>query len=117
MLPVAKTSPWSGLRDVLYPKNSCQKHNPPKPGLDLRKMLDSSEEPADEATQKLNQTFLTQPAIFVVEYALAQLWFEWGIRPVAMIGYSIGEFVAATLAGVLSLEDALTLVAKRAQLF
>jgi acyl transferase domain-containing protein len=104
------------LRDVLYPKNSSQKQNPPKPGLDLRKMLGRSEEPADEATQKLNQTFLAQPAIFVIEYALAQLWFEWGIRPVAMIGYSIGEFVAATLAGVLSLEDALILVAKRAQM-
>ncbi|MDZ8257290.1 MAG: beta-ketoacyl synthase N-terminal-like domain-containing protein [Nostoc sp. ChiQUE01b] len=104
------------LRDVLYPKNSSQKQNPPKPGLDLRKMLGRGEEPADEATQKLNQTFLAQPAIFVIEYALAQLWLEWGIRPVAMIGYSIGEFVAATLAGVLSLEEALTLVAKRAQM-
>ncbi len=109
------------LRDVLYLKNSqttqaSQKQNPPKPGLDLRKMLGRGEEPADEATQKLNQTFLTQPAIFVIEYALAQLLISWGIRPVAMIGYSIGEFVAATLAGVLSLEDSLTLVAKRAQL-
>jgi FkbM family methyltransferase len=109
------------LRDVLYPnKNRAdtgnQKHNTPSAGLDLRKMLGRSEEQADEATQKLNQTFLTQPAIFVIEYALAQLWMSWGIRPAAMIGYSIGEYVAATLAGVLSLEEALTLVAKRAQM-
>jgi phthiocerol/phenolphthiocerol synthesis type-I polyketide synthase E len=106
------------LREVLYPKNSqnTPPQNPSKPSLDLRKMLGRGAEPPDDATQTLNQTFLTQPAIFVIEYALAQLWMEWGIRPVAMIGYSIGEFVAATLAGVLSLEDALRLVAKRAQL-
>ncbi|GAA6615706.1 SDR family oxidoreductase [Scytonema sp. NUACC26] len=109
------------LRDVLYPNRngengSKQKQNTPSSGLDLRKMLGRGEEQADVATQKLNQTFLTQPAIFVIEYALAQLWISWGIRPAAMIGYSIGEYVAATLAEVLSLEDALTLVAKRAQM-
>lgn len=109
------------LRDVLYPNKNRgdagkQTHNTPSAGFDLRKMLGRSEEQEDAATQKLNQTFLTQPAIFVIEYALAQLWMSWGIRPVAMIGYSIGEYVAATLAGVLSLEEALTLVAKRAQM-
>ncbi|MBD2607323.1 SDR family NAD(P)-dependent oxidoreductase [Scytonema hofmannii FACHB-248] len=113
------------LRDVLYPnKNSengsKQKLNTQSTGLDLRKMLGRGEEPADvetlRATSLLNQTVLTQPAIFVIEYALAQLWISWGIRPAAMIGYSIGEYVAATLAEVLSVEDALTLVAKRAQM-
>jgi len=113
------------LRDILYPNRNqaSEGYQPPnstkdKPqsGLDLRKMLGRDQEPADEATQKLNQTYLTQPAIFVIEYSLAQLWMSWGIRPVAMIGYSIGEYVAACLAGVLSLEDALTLVAKRAQM-
>ncbi|PMB52379.1 non-ribosomal peptide synthase [Fischerella thermalis CCMEE 5201] len=109
------------LRDVLYPNRNSenvnqQKQNTLSPGLDLRKMLGRGTEQADVATQKLNQTFLTQPAIFVIEYALAQLLISWGIRPTAMIGYSIGEYVAATLAEVLSLEDALTLVAKRAQL-
>jgi acyl transferase domain-containing protein/acyl carrier protein len=105
------------LRDVLYP-NRFQQASSSKldAGLDLRKMLGRSPTQADEATEKLNQTFLTQPAIFVIEYALAQLWLSWGIRPAAMIGYSIGEYVAATLAGVLSLEEALTLVAKRAQM-
>ncbi|MBN3958485.1 type I polyketide synthase [Nostoc sp. NMS8] len=109
------------LRDVLYPSRnsdngSKQKQNTLSAGLDLRKMLGRGTEQVDVATQKLNQTFLTQPAIFVIEYALAQLWISWGIRPAAMIGYSIGEYVAATLAEVLSLEDALILVAKRAQM-
>ncbi|WP_414582658.1 SDR family NAD(P)-dependent oxidoreductase [Scytonema sp. PCC 10023] len=109
------------LRDVLYPNRNSendiqQKQNTLAAGLDLRKMLGRGAEQADVTTQKLNQTYLTQPAVFVIEYALAQLWMEWGIRPAAMIGYSIGEYVAATLAGVLSVEDALTLVAKRAQM-
>ncbi|MCC5601607.1 type I polyketide synthase [Nostoc favosum] len=112
------------LRDVLYPNrnsdNRKQKQDTPSSGLDLRKMLGRGQEQADaetlQSTSLLNQTVLTQPAIFVVEYALAQLWISWGIRPVAMIGYSIGEYVAATLAEVLSLEDALTLVARRSQM-
>jgi acyl transferase domain-containing protein/acyl carrier protein len=113
------------LKDILYPNKNQTSQGSQHPnstnsaarsGFDLRKMLGRAPEQADEATQKLNQTYLTQPAIFVIEYALAQLWISWGIQPVAMIGYSIGEYVAATLAGVLSLEDALTLVAKRAQM-
>ncbi|MBW4666575.1 MAG: SDR family oxidoreductase [Cyanomargarita calcarea GSE-NOS-MK-12-04C] len=113
------------LRDVLYPQRntnngSKQKQDTPSTGLDLRKMLGRGQEQTDaetlQATSLLNQTVFTQPAIFVVEYALAQLWIFWGIRPTAMIGYSIGEYVAATLAEVLSLKDALTLVARRAQM-
>ncbi|MFN6571977.1 SDR family NAD(P)-dependent oxidoreductase [Dendronalium sp. ChiSLP03b] len=107
------------LRDVLYPHRHSDKGNQQNTvslKLDLRKMLGRETEPADIAAQKLNQTVLSQPAIFVIEYALAQLFISWGIRPHAMIGYSIGEYVAATLAEVLSIEDALTLVAKRAQM-
>ncbi|MFQ5626376.1 MAG: type I polyketide synthase, partial [Methyloligellaceae bacterium] len=66
--------------------------------------------------EKLKQTAITQPALFVIEYALAQLWMGWGIKPKAMIGHSIGEYVAACLAGVFSLEDALALVAARGKL-
>ncbi|MBD0265580.1 MAG: acyltransferase domain-containing protein, partial [Tolypothrix sp. Co-bin9] len=105
------------LKQVIYPPSSAS--NPartPKTGINLRQMLGRDTQPIDPATEKLNQTYLTQPALFAVEYALAQLWMSWRIRPVAMIGYSIGEYVAATLAGVLSLEDAIALVAARAQM-
>lgn len=85
-------------------------------GLDLRKLLFPPQGEEEAAKEKLNQTATTQPALFVIEYALAQLWREWGIQPQAMIGHSIGEYVAACLSGVFSLEDALTLVAKRGEL-
>jgi phthiocerol/phenolphthiocerol synthesis type-I polyketide synthase E len=85
-------------------------------GFDLRQVLFPPEDQVEAATQKLNQTFITQPALFVIEYALATLWMSWGIRPEAMIGHSIGEYVAACLAGVFSLEEALALVASRGQL-
>ncbi|NES77481.1 MULTISPECIES: type I polyketide synthase [unclassified Okeania] len=64
----------------------------------------------------LNQTAIAQPALFIIEYSLAKLWMSWGIYPAATIGHSIGEYVAATLAGVFSLEDALMLVATRGRL-
>ncbi|MDV2992196.1 MAG: hypothetical protein N4J56_001850 [Chroococcidiopsis sp. SAG 2025] len=69
-----------------------------------------------EAVQQLQQTAITQPALFVIEYALAKLWMSWGVQPQAAIGHSIGEYVAACLSGVFSLEDALLLVATRGQL-
>ncbi|MEH1767276.1 MAG: beta-ketoacyl synthase N-terminal-like domain-containing protein [Nostoc sp.] len=84
--------------------------------LDIRHILFPDEQLLESATQKLQQTALTQSALFVIEYALAQLWMEWGVHPEAMIGHSIGEYVAATIAGVFSLEDALAIVAKRGQL-
>jgi FkbM family methyltransferase len=100
------------LRDVLYSSEDQLDKNS---GFDFRKMLGRGEEQRDEVTEKLNQTSIAQPAIFTVEYALAQLLISWGIRPQATIGYSIGEYVAACLAEVLSLEEAITLVAKRAK--
>jgi iturin family lipopeptide synthetase A len=69
-----------------------------------------------EADALLRQTRITQPALFAIEYALAKLWISWGITPTAMIGHSVGEYVAGCLADVFSLEDALSLVAYRGAL-
>ncbi|NCT68904.1 MAG: amino acid adenylation domain-containing protein [Rhodanobacteraceae bacterium] len=79
-------------------------------GFDLRERLF-----ADDA-DALRETALTQPATFALEYALAQAWLDLGLRPAALIGHSVGEFVAAVLAGVMSLEDGLRLVARRGRL-
>ncbi|WP_426703027.1 amino acid adenylation domain-containing protein [Rhodanobacter sp. Col0626] len=79
-------------------------------GFDLRERLFADDADALRATE------LTQPAIFAIEYALAQLWISHGIQPVAMIGHSVGEFVAAVIAGVMSLADGARLVARRGRL-
>ncbi|MBW4428170.1 MAG: SDR family NAD(P)-dependent oxidoreductase [Nostoc desertorum CM1-VF14] len=81
--------------------------------LDLREVIYPT---GAVSSEQLQQTSLTQPALFVIEYALAKLWMAWGIQPQAMIGHSIGEYVAATLAGVFTLEAALALVAVRGRL-
>ena len=88
----------------------------PELGLDLRDILYPSPEQTEEATKQLQQTAITQPALFTIEYALAKLWESWGIQPQGFIGHSIGEYVAACLAGVFSLEDALCLVAARGRM-
>lgn len=69
-----------------------------------------------EATEKLKNTFYTQPAIFITSYAMAKLWMSWGIEPSVFTGHSIGEFVAAHFAGVFNLPDALKLITERAKL-
>jgi malonyl CoA-acyl carrier protein transacylase len=64
----------------------------------------------------LNETVYTQPALFALEYSLAQLWQAWGIQPDVVMGHSVGEYVAACTAGIFSLEDGLKLIAHRGQL-
>ena len=85
-------------------------------GFDLREVLFPGEEHLQKATDQISRTATTQPALFVIEYALAKTLMDWGVVPEAVIGHSLGEYVAACLAGVFSLEDALTLVAERGQL-
>lgn len=84
--------------------------------VDIRQIMYPSAEQTATATQKLKQTGLTQPVLFAIEYALAQLWQSWGIMPSAMIGHSVGEYVAACLAGVFTVADALYILAHRARL-
>ncbi|MBH8571753.1 acyltransferase domain-containing protein [Nostocaceae cyanobacterium CENA369] len=96
--------------------DNCAVALQPHLGVDIRSLLYPSAEDTLAASVQLQQTAFTQSALFVIEYALAQLFMSWGIQPQAMIGHSIGEYVAATIAGVFSLEDALMIVAKRGQL-
>jgi amino acid adenylation domain-containing protein len=97
------------LRRLLYPAPAETTRKPE--GLDFKALVGRTAAPASE----LDRTAFAQPALFVVEYALARLWKEWGVEPAALLGYSLGEYTAACLAGVFSLEDALRVVALRAQ--
>ena len=101
------------FRDAL---DQCARQLKPHIEIDLIEALYPEEQNKETASEKLNQTWLTQPALFSIEYALAQWWMSLGIEPAAMVGHSIGEFVAACLAGVFSLEDALAIVALRGRL-
>nr|WP_322683107.1 aminotransferase class III-fold pyridoxal phosphate-dependent enzyme [Nostoc sp. DedQUE07]MDZ8128527.1 aminotransferase class III-fold pyridoxal phosphate-dependent enzyme [Nostoc sp. DedQUE07] len=103
--------------------DECAEMLKPLLGKDLREIIYPAPSDAygelrlrETAAILLQQTCFTQPALFVIEYALAQLWQSWGVKPQAMIGHSIGEFVAACIAGVFTLEDALMLVATRGRL-
>ena len=86
-------------------------------GLDLMDLLAPADDAAAaHAADLLLQTRHAQPALFVVEWALARLWQRFGVEPEAMLGHSLGEWVAACLAGVFTLDDALALVALRGRL-
>jgi acyl transferase domain-containing protein/acyl carrier protein len=104
------------IRKMIYPDGQGWRSEGKSRGIDLKKMLGRSADPEDHHTTDLNQTLFAHPALFTVEYALARLWQSLGITPAAMVGHSMGEYVAACLAGVLSLEDALRMIATRARL-
>jgi acyl transferase domain-containing protein/thioesterase domain-containing protein len=94
----------------------CAQHLRQPLGIDLISALYPMESEKEACAERLNQTWLTQPALFAVEYALARWWVSLGVEPAAMAGHSIGEYVAACVAGVFSLEDALAIVAARGRL-
>ncbi|HEV2733919.1 MAG TPA: amino acid adenylation domain-containing protein, partial [Longimicrobiaceae bacterium] len=102
------------LRDVLYPGGASDSADGVG-ATDLRRMLGRAGA-APDGDSPLGRTGLAHPAVFVTEHALARLWMARGVVPDAMVGHSLGEYVAAVVAGVLSEEDALALVAERARL-
>lgn len=85
-------------------------------GIDLKEYICHAGPVSSAMAAEQRETRIAQPCLYLVEHALAQLWMSRGLKPSAMIGHSVGEFVAATLANVISFEDALTLVATRGQL-
>jgi acyl transferase domain-containing protein len=108
------------LSSIVYPPQATTGADAPAaptpaPKLDLRAMLGRGAE-IDPLTQKLNQTVHCQPLVFMVEYAIGRLWQSRGYTPVAMIGYSVGEYAAACLAEVMDVHDALYLIAQRARM-
>ncbi len=99
-------------REPVYRKqiDECAEILRPDLDLDLRTLIFNS------SAEALSETRLSQPALFATELAMAAQWNDWGIEPKAMAGHSLGEFVAAVLAGVMSREDGLRLVALRGRL-
>jgi acyl transferase domain-containing protein/acyl carrier protein len=105
------------IRKMIYPDGQPWKSEGKSKGIDLKKMLGrGTDAPEDHNATEMNKTLFAQPALFTIEYALARLWQSLGTTPAAIVGHSMGEYVAACLAGVLSLEDALRLIATRARL-
>jgi len=117
-------SQYVGMAQGLYAQepifraqvDACAQLLEPDLGLDIRALLFPSDDDRANAGERLGRTEFTQPALFIIEYALARLWMAWGIQPTAMIGHSLGEYVAACLSGVFSLEDALKVIAARGRL-
>jgi acyl transferase domain-containing protein len=123
MLPGQGTQ-YAGMGRDLYEQvphfratiDRCIDYLGPFLAFDLRRAIYLAGEVPDDAEEHLAQTSVAQPALFVIEYALASLWMHWGIKPYGMIGHSVGELVAACLSGVFTLEDALEAVAARGRI-
>lgn len=96
--------------------NRCLQMLHQNSGIDLKPLLSAQAFGNSEAAELLKETRYAQPALFCVSYATAMLWLSRGIQPKIMIGHSVGELVAACLAGVFELPDALRLIAKRGEL-
>jgi len=105
------------LRKTMYPDPRVRQQNEVRTEerMNFRNLVQRAREDNSATLQEIHRTLWAQPALFVIEYALAKLWMSWGIVPESMMVYSIGEYVAACLAGVISLEDSLRVLAVRAQ--
>lgn len=104
---------WAVFRDTV---NDCATLLEPLINADLRELFDDNLSANSKLANHIDETWLTQPALFVFEYAQARLWQSWGLAPTALLGHSLGEYVAACLAGVFELNTALHLVAARGML-
>lgn len=105
------------IREVLYPPDHKWLQSRQPGGYDLKAMVGrSGDAPEDAASAALSRTAAAQPALFAVQYSMVRLWQSLGVEPQAMVCHSLGEYVAACIAGVISLEDAISLVAARAKL-
>ncbi len=93
--------------------DQCATHFEKHLKRDIREILFPSSEKLQEAEQLIKETVYTQSTLFTIGYALAELWMSWGIKPAALIGHSIGEYAAACIAGVMSLQEACFIVANR----
>jgi len=97
--------------------DECFRRMPPDAPADLRALMFERDKGDADAARRLEQPRYNIPALFVLEYALARLWESWGVRASAVIGHSAGEYAAAVIAGVMDLDDALSLVVLRGVLF
>ena len=88
-----------------------------KLNLDLMPLIYPADDDIDTVKQTLEKPSMALPALFTIEYATARLWQSWGVQPQALVGHSMGEYTAACLSGVFSLETALELVSLRGRLF
>ncbi|MGB3788559.1 MAG: type I polyketide synthase, partial [Phormidesmis sp.] len=104
------------LIDILYPLSHQPDFDYAQPSGDSSPIRHPPSTPDFAQSTPLDQTAHTQPALFAIEYALAQLWQSWGINPDVVLGHSVGEYVAACIAGVFGLEDGLSLIAERGRL-
>ena len=110
-------SQYAGMGRELYQTQPAFRKTMDRCAELLRPLLDRPLlEVMFETGDALNQTIYTQPALFALEYSLCELWKSWGVEPSAVLGHSVGEYVAACVAGVFSLEDGLKLIAARARL-
>jgi len=107
---------YDALPDFRATVDECAERLQPLLGLDLRAVLFPAPADVEAARQQLTQTALAQPALFTIELALARQWQQWGVVAAALAGHSLGEYVAACLAGVFDEETALALVAQRGRL-
>jgi acyl transferase domain-containing protein len=107
---------YEAIPSVRTTMDKCFSYLKKERGLDLKQIIFPNEEDLSESELKLMQTTYTQPSLFILEYAIASYLMELGIMPTYFLGHSLGEYTAACLSGVFSLEETLTLVADRGRI-